>query len=263
MTSLERLQAAFLMTREGRHQEALDELIWFHEHALAEEPSLYGVGLTYGLFYWIELAQVYPPARAALEAQRDRHAAALLDAKGGPQAFGNLAAINDRLGDTARTYRVFRDLLARDPDTARACSSRAMDAIIDAGDFALAERYLPDPEQLVRAASAGLNWDVANRRVRPFTAAPRIKAHIHNYAVDVKRILAVLEGCGRHDDAQRITKLAAELVPATTIRRAVRAALVPGARPWYERSKLSLRTPGTKERLRHRRLLAKTARAAT
>lgn len=261
-TAHDRLHAARSMTLEGRHEEALRELIWFHEHALEEEPSLYGVRNSYGLFYWMDLAQVYPPARAALEAQRDRHASALLDGGGGRQAFGDLAAINERLDCAAHTYGVFCELLARDPDTAQACSSRAMEAIIAAGDFALAGRFLPDPERVVRRASTLLNWDVANRRVRPFTIAPRIKAGIYNYADEVKQVLTVLEGCGRHEEARRIAQLATDLIPATTIRRAVRAALLPGARPWYERSALSLRTIGRKEKLRHRRQLAKAARAA-
>lgn len=262
MRAQERLHAARLLTLEGRHEEALSEFQWFHAHALEEDRSLRAVRLSFALGGWMELARVYPPARVALEAQRDRHVAALLDGGGGKTAFVDLASINERLGCPAQTYGVFLELLARDPDTAQACSRRAMDAIIAAGDFALAGRYLPEPEGLVRAASQDLNWHIANRRARPFTAAPRIKAHIHNYAQDVKQILAVLEGCGRHQEARRIGKLAAELIPATTIRRAVRAALLPGARPWYERSKLAPRTPGTKERLRLRRLLAKNVRAA-
>ena len=251
--ALERLHAAARMTREGRHEEALGELVWFHEHALEEEPALYGVRNSFGLLYWMDLARAYPSARTALEAQRDRHVAALLAGTGGRQAFKDLAAINEHLGCKAQTYQVFTDLLARDPDTAQACSRRAMDAIIEAGDFALAGRFLSYPEQLVRHASASLNWDVANRRVRAFTTAPRIKAHIHNYAEDVKRIVTVLEGCGRRDEARRITALAADLVPATTIRRAVRAALLPGARPWYEHGR---------GQLMHNRRLAKAARAA-
>jgi len=258
--ALDRLHAAYLMAGEGRHQEALDEYVWFHQHALAEDRALVGVRLSYGLFYWMELAKVYPPAGAALEAQCDRHAAALLDGSGGKQAFHDLAAINVHLGDAARTYAVFRELLARDPELAQVCSGRAMDAIIDAGDFALAGRFLPDPEASVRRASAGLNRDVANRRVRAFTAAPRIKSDILNYAKEVKRIATVLDGCGRQAEARRITRLAADLIPATTIRRAVRAALRPGARPWYERNALSLLTIGANARLRHRRRLAKAAR---
>lgn len=261
-TAHDRLHAAELMALQGRHAEALREFIWFHEHALEESPALCGVRLSFALGYWTELGKVYPPARQALEAQRDKHLAALLDGSGGKAAFHDIASINDHLGCLDQTYQVFLALLARDPDTAQACSRRAMEAIIAAGDVALAARYLPDPERSVRAASNYLNWEVANRGRRRFTAAPRIKTFIDIYAEDVKQVLTVLEGCGRHEEARRIAQLATDLIPATTIRRAVRAALLPGARPWYERSALSLRTIGRKEKLRHRRQLAKAARAA-
>lgn len=256
----DRLHAAKLMALEGRHEEALREFVWFHEHALEESPSLHGVRLSFALGHWAELGKVYPPARQALEAQRDKHLAALLDGSGGKAAFHDIASINDHLGCLDQTYQVFLALLARDPDTAQACSRGAMEAIIAAGDFALAGRFLPDPERVVRRASEFLNWDVAHRGKRRFTPAPRIKAGIYNYAEEVKQVLTVLTGCGRQEEERRIARLAADLIPATTIRRAVRAALLSGARPWYERSALSLRTPGTKERLRHRRMLTKAAR---
>ncbi len=36
-------------------------------------------------------------------------------------------------------------------------------------------------------------------------------------------------------DVHRLRQLAADAIPATTLRREVRAALVPGAPAWYER----------------------------
>lgn len=250
--ALERLHAAYLMAREGRHQEALDEYAWFHAYAL-DQPGLRAVRLSFALAHWTELAEVYPPARQALEAQRDRHLAAVLGGAGGWKSFQALAAINERLGLAQQTYATFRELSARDPETASACGRLAMNAIIEARDFALAERYLPDPEHAVHASSERLNQEVAGRRTRSFTPAPRIAAAIHNYVQDVKQLLTVLEGCGRKEEARHITRLAPDLVRATTVRRAVRAALLPGARPWYERSKA---WP-----MRGRRL-AKAARAA-
>jgi hypothetical protein len=67
-----RLQNAFTAAGEGRHEEALREYIWFHDHALELEPALYGVRLSFALAYWVELAQDYPAARTALEGIRDR-----------------------------------------------------------------------------------------------------------------------------------------------------------------------------------------------
>lgn len=40
MTAQERLHVAHLAAIEGKHEEALTEYIWFHDHALEEQPSL-------------------------------------------------------------------------------------------------------------------------------------------------------------------------------------------------------------------------------
>lgn len=60
MTASERLKVARAATREGNHETALRELIWFHDHSLEEDPALCGVRLSFALSYWMEVAQVYP-----------------------------------------------------------------------------------------------------------------------------------------------------------------------------------------------------------
>ncbi|ATQ77529.1 hypothetical protein CR152_25770 [Massilia violaceinigra] len=70
MNAQERLLKADEAAREGRHEVASQEFIWFHHHALDEEPSLYGVRLFFAPSYWNELGQVYPKALDALHAIR-------------------------------------------------------------------------------------------------------------------------------------------------------------------------------------------------
>jgi hypothetical protein len=74
MGARERFAAARLAAREGRHQEALDGLLWFHHHALEEQRSLRAVRLSYALYEWLDLGRVYPPARQALEDVREQTA---------------------------------------------------------------------------------------------------------------------------------------------------------------------------------------------
>jgi menaquinone-dependent protoporphyrinogen IX oxidase len=66
MNAQDRLHAAQRAVREGRYEEALSEFVRFHEHALEELPSLYGVRLSFALSYWAHLAEVYPKARVVL-----------------------------------------------------------------------------------------------------------------------------------------------------------------------------------------------------
>ena len=47
MSAKERYKNVQAAVREGRYEEALREQIWFHDHALEEQRSLYGVRLSY------------------------------------------------------------------------------------------------------------------------------------------------------------------------------------------------------------------------
>lgn len=229
-----RLHAARRMVYEGRHEEALRELIWFHEHALEQQPSLRAVRLSYALGYWADLAQKYAPARAALDAIREREVTRLLSGQGDRALFHDVASIDQALGQQLRTHEVYVRLRTAAPELAAACANLAFPAVIAAGDFALAEQMLPEPEHLIRRQAASLVRDLQARRRWRFSKAPFVAACIHNYAEDVKRVLTVLEGRGRRQEAQRLRQLSTDLIHATTIRRAVRAALLPGAHPPWE-----------------------------
>lgn len=230
-----RLNAARMSTLEGRYEEALREFVWFHEQALKEQPALYGVRLSFALGYWIDLAEVYPPARTALEAIRDRKTGVLRVGVGSAPLFADVAAINEYLKCEEETYVLFSELARLHPALAQRCAKSALSAIVKAGDFALARRFSPDPEDEVRALSKYLNDEINRRRQSRYTSAPRIKTQIHINAARIKEILAVLDGCGEKAESARLKSLACTLIRATTIREAVRAALVPNARPWFEK----------------------------
>lgn len=254
------LEARTLMYRR-RHDEALAIAQRLYREAQAHGSPVGNPALTYAVGLWGELAERHAPSREALARERDGLAGALL-AHPDRRLFSHVAFLDERLHDAAHTHALFRQVLEQAPAEASAFAGIAMPALIAVGDFALAERFLPDPEQLVREESAYLNREVASRRSRPFTRGPRIPASIHAYAGAVRRILAVLEGRGRRADARRVRAMAIDAIAATTIRREVERSLQPDAKPWYLRGRPELRKIGTKEKLRHRRQLAKAARAA-
>jgi hypothetical protein len=233
--ALARLDAGRTSTRAGKYEEALREFVWFHEHALAEEPSLRAVRLSFALSDWMNLAEVYPRALLVLEEIRDRKTAVLRVSAGGSELFHDVASINERLECEEKTHALFTELVRLYPTLAKRCAAYALRSVIKVGDFQLAYRFLPAPESEVRFWSAYLNRQIRRRRQSSYTPAPRIKADIDIYATKIKQIMAVLDGCGQKAEAARIKSLACALIQATTIREAVRAALAPNARPWYER----------------------------
>jgi hypothetical protein len=231
------LLAARTLAAEGKYEEALREHIWFHDHALEENRHLSAVRLSYGIGAWAELGKVYPPARAALEQIRDRHTQSLLAGPRARDSFREVASINQCLECQEQTHTLFVQLVALDEKFAGKCAMAAQEALIHVKDFALAARFLGDPDAQVRESCAFLNWAIRRRRQRPYMPVPRVKADIQSHADAVNRILAVLAGCGRHNEVKRLRQLAADLVEAPAIRADVKAAITPGARPWYERGR--------------------------
>lgn len=234
MDALARLNAARQITQDGRYEDALPEFEWFFAHALEENRALYGVRLSYCLDAWTELAGKYAPARQALEAVRERAVTDLLAARDGFMLLHDIVAIDAALGEQDRTYALFARLIELAPDRAESLRNIALPAVIAARDFALAERMLPDPEQFVREQCDMLLRMYTYRRKR-LPDPEHISHMIYFYAANVGHALAMLEGRGRRLEAARLRTLAADRIHATTLRRAVRAALLPGARPWYER----------------------------
>ena len=43
--------------KEQRYKDALAKHIWFHDHALEYQPSMYGVRLSFALSYWKQLSR--------------------------------------------------------------------------------------------------------------------------------------------------------------------------------------------------------------
>lgn len=205
----------------GRFEDALRDQLWFHEHALETAPSLNGVRLTYALGDWVELGDHFPPARAALEAVRDRVAVRLLDGAGEPSHFVEAAAINSALQIERLSYLLFVELDQRFPALAAQCALTALPALLLCEDFALARRYLPAPQKHVAALAARLNEDVEWLAGAPPSAAPRLLATILNYCQDVEQVLAALRGVGEPETEAAIRALALQLPAAPDVREAV------------------------------------------
>jgi len=133
------------LVREGKHKKALDRFLWFHDHALEHQPSMYGVRLSFALSYWKQLGDVYPPALTAMKKTRDDKTTYLVQGKGNSRLFHDVASLNSTLGDNAQTVELFRKLDEEQEDLAKQCWDMAKDAIIKAQAYDLARKYIGNP----------------------------------------------------------------------------------------------------------------------
>jgi hypothetical protein len=192
----------------GRHEDALRLLqAAFGAVEQAVEPTRLHLFMT--MFQWQRLVEQYMPARAALAAVRDDQVARLLagdlvvgrDAAAAAsvpayQRIGRFALIvdmNDTLHDARSTQALFAQLHASHPALARSNAWRALPALVEAGDFALADRYRDDPLALLDAVNF-------NARTLPLypppRQAPRLAADLTNLVRDARIGIAVLRGLG-------------------------------------------------------------------
>jgi hypothetical protein len=228
MTARERFEAARRAARAGRYEEALEGLLWFHHHALEDQPSLRGVRLSYALYEWANLGQVYPPARQALEDVREQAAQALLRGDGDRALFYEVVAIDEALGRRSATYELYVALADQAPELAAECAQLALPAIAAAKDYRLADRIRRDPGTRIREAADQLRWDMGWVKRRAYSRAASRWAFIKNYAADVRLDTGITTGVGRPDEARRLAALAVALVDDPSLRAAVRAEI---ARP--------------------------------
>ena len=133
------------LVRQGKHREALDRFLWFHDHALEHEPAMAGVRLSFALSSWKQLGDVYPPALTAMKKTRDDKTALLEDRKGNCILFHDVMSLNRTLGDDNKTVDLFRKLDEKQKDLAVQCWVSAKKAIINAKAYDLVRKYIGNP----------------------------------------------------------------------------------------------------------------------
>ena len=225
MDPRESLERARIAQFEGRYDDALREHLWFHENALAVDPALYGVRLSFALSDWAQLAQIYQPALNALLQTRDMKRDALLHGTEVRALFHDLASINQYLRQERETYELFRHLDATTPTFAADCAPFAIDVMLEVGDFELAAKYLPAPEEILLNASDSLNEHVKRFRKKPTRRAPVLKALTSIYLNGVRNCLEMLKGTKHHDLLDAAREMAVALVEDRAIRARVRSAI--------------------------------------
>ncbi|MBV7535917.1 hypothetical protein KW842_09085 [Duganella sp. sic0402] len=223
MDTVQRLESAWNAHSAGEFEPALQEYIALFD-ATAKDPETASLRLSYVLAAWAKLAEEYIPARRALVEERDRLAAQLpVD----PGLFHDIRIINDKLGDLQNTYHLFE----RMPEArAQQHAREALPSVMACGDYALARRYLPQPEQHLALAAMQLNELKSRVNVLTTEGMAELLADVFNYTTEVALVLDLLNGCGDTAAAAIARQQAVDLVQAPEARACVQAELdVPGS----------------------------------
>jgi hypothetical protein len=172
------LRDAMEMVRQGKYKEALDAYIWFHEHALEYNQGMSGVRLSFALSYWRSLADVYPPAMAALLELRDRKTKLILENEGHQNLFQDVTAINRTLGDNPKTINLFQTIAQAHPDVAKEDWRNIRSILFAAKRYDIIRDYVSNP--MTEFSAIRVSYD----RLIESSKDPRMAAS----AASIKRI---------------------------------------------------------------------------
>jgi len=216
------LREAGDLVRRGAYAEALKKYRWFHENALAHDPDMRGVRRSFALRYWAQLGDIYPPARTELEEVRDAKTTELREGSPDRELFGDVAAINEALGQVERTSSLFSEIAKRDREFARKCFPSARPALAHTRDYSLARGFIRSPRETLGRLAGQLNQSIEDSPATITTSSTQLqKAYIENYIEDVQHLFEILVGTGDADEAERLRTLAIELIASPAIRNEV------------------------------------------
>jgi hypothetical protein len=134
------------MVRQGKYPEALNRYVWFYDHAVEHDPNVAAVRATSALSDWKLLANVYPPAKAAMIETRDRQTKQLVYGdKIEAAVFGDVVALNRVLEDDKVTVDLFQWVDQTEPAAAKRCWVYAKPVILAAKRYELAGKYIGNP----------------------------------------------------------------------------------------------------------------------
>jgi tetratricopeptide (TPR) repeat protein len=201
------LNEARAFAAQGKYEAALEKYLWFHRHALEYKEALAGVRLSFALSEWVELGEGYPPARDALLAEREESRQAIQDGEGTVSLFHEVAAMNRCLREEAQTLQLFKLMHQRHPDLARECYELAEQLLVESGDYEICNRYLSDLEKRLEAIRSlhRMTLDIAAENSVLGSPEAGLKHHARTRLSEAtSRLIAILEGVGRMDEAERV-----------------------------------------------------------
>jgi hypothetical protein len=208
--------------QQERHEDALQNLLWFHEHALEQNPALAGVRLSFALAAWIELGEKYPKALQALTSIRDEKTKVIIDGQGSFPLFLDVAAMNEYLKESPRTVALFKVIHQTYPDLARQCYGVAEPQLVAHREHGTCACYVPDAparfEEIRQLFQMKMQIADENPALREGGVPEYAEA---SFVAEVCRLIEILVGVGRGQEAEKIRELAQPMIASAEARDAL------------------------------------------
>jgi hypothetical protein len=214
------------LTRQGKYEDALQNHLWFHEHALEHNPALAGVRLSYALGSWLDLGEKYPNALRAMLSIRDTKVQAITEGKGSFTLFHDQAAINERLKESPKTVALFKVVHQAYPDLAKQCYRIAEQHLVAQREYAVCAAYVPNGLARFEEIRCQFQMKKEIADESPLLRSGGVMEYAEaSFVAEVSRLIEILVGVDRRQEAERVETLALELVANAEARDTVGKAL--------------------------------------
>jgi len=213
------LREARRFVKSQQYAAALEKYVWFHDHALESNRALAGVRLSYAILEWVDLGDVYPAARKALESVRDAKSELLIQGTCDVGLFHDVASINRAFGQIDRTSDLFKTIAGADRGFAQKCFHVAIESLIRTKEFVVARSFVPDPRKEIDQFAIPLRF--AQQPVRSVSPEMLGETLVQIYAKNVNLVLQVLLGVGEQEASDHLRDYALECVPDAQLRDSV------------------------------------------
>jgi hypothetical protein len=188
------LREARQLVKSEQYAAALEKYIWFHDHALDFDRALVGVRLSYAISEWVDLGEVYPPARSALESVRDAKAELLAQGTYDVSLFHDVALINRAFGQVDRTSDLFKSIANADRDVAAKCFNIALESLVRMKEFDLARSFISDPIKEIDHFARPLKF--ASQQTQSVSPEMMQETLVRIYVKKVNLLLQIFTGLG-------------------------------------------------------------------
>ena len=209
------LRQARQLVKSEQYAQALEKYIWFHDHALDADQSLSGVRLSYAISELVDLGEVYPPARRALERVRDTKGESLTQGAQDVSSFHDVMAINRAFGQVERTGDLFKTMSGVDRALAEKCFHIALESLVQTKEFGIARSFLRDPQTDIDQFAIPLKLAQQYTGESPEVVQETLE---RIYIKKVSLILRVFVGIGENDVADDLRDYAVECIPDEQLR---------------------------------------------
>lgn len=217
-----RMQLARELTRAGRYDEALVEHVWLWEHMLEHEPAMYGVRMSFFAHDLERLISLHGPARAAIEALRDR-AAPSASSPVEVESFRDWKCLNGVLGERSRSLAWYDAL----PPATRRSLGRLLERdiiplLIEAQRWAEAGALYDQPLATVERYAAILAHEPTNV---PAEMREHLRElHARAFRKDVAQVVRALCAARRAEEVELVARRALTVDPSEHMRQALAGA---------------------------------------